>query len=135
MGVLVAVCLGADVEFTSSVWDGVYTDAQSTRGAATYTEHCTVCHGVSLAGVGEAPALAGARFVSDFDGLSVGELFDRIRTTMPLNNPGGLSRDQYADILAFVLKTNGFPAGQTELYRRREYLDTIVFESKPRPKP
>ena len=135
MGVLAAACLAADVEFTSSVWDGVYTDAQATRGAASYTENCAVCHGASLAGVGEAPALSGVRFVSDFDGLSVGELFDRIRTTMPLNNAGGLSRDQYADILAFVLKSNGFPAGQTELYRRREYLDTIVFESKPRPKP
>lgn len=135
MGTLAAASLGADADFTSSVWDGVYTDVQAARGAASYTEHCAVCHGASLGGVGEAPALTGARFVSDFDGLSVGELFDRIRTTMPLNNAGGLSRDQYADILAFVLKSNGFPPGQTELYRRREYLDTIAFESKRRQSP
>jgi mono/diheme cytochrome c family protein len=132
MGILASVGLGADADTTSSVWDGVYTDVQAMRGAASYTERCAVCHGASLGGVGEAPALTGARFVSDFDGLSLGELFDRIRTTMPLNNAGGLSRDQYADILAFMLKSNGFPAGRTELYRRREYLDTIAFESKRR---
>jgi mono/diheme cytochrome c family protein len=134
MGTLVSGAVGADTDITSSVWDGVYTEVQATRGAAFYTEHCAVCHGASLGGVGEAPALTGARFVSDFDGLSLGELFERIKTTMPLNNAGGLTRDQYADILAFVLKSNGFPSGQTELYRRREYLDTIAFESKRRPR-
>lgn len=132
MGTLASAGRGADADFTSSVWDGVYTDAQATRGSGSYTEHCAVCHGASLGGVGEAPALTGARFISDFDGLSLGELFDRIRTTMPLNNPAGLSRDQYADILAFLLKSNSFPAGSSEIYRRREYLDTIVFESRRR---
>jgi S-disulfanyl-L-cysteine oxidoreductase SoxD len=132
IGTLASAGRGADADFTSSVWDGVYTDVQATRGAGAYTEHCALCHGASLGGVGEAPALTGARFISDFDGLSLGELFDRIRTTMPLNNPAGLSRDQYADVLAFVLKSNGFPAGSSEIYRRREYLDTIVFESRRR---
>ncbi len=59
----------------------------------------------------------------------MGDLFERIRTTMPLNNPGVLSRDQYADILAFVLKSNGYPAGERELYRRSEFLNTIRFEA------
>jgi S-disulfanyl-L-cysteine oxidoreductase SoxD len=134
LGTLAAVGRGlhAEESTTSSVWDGVYTEVQAARGAASYTEHCAVCHGGSLGGVGEAPALTGVRFIYDFNGLSLGELFERIRTTMPLNDAGGLSRAQYADILAFVLKSNGFPPGQSELYRRREYLDTIAFEAQRR---
>jgi S-disulfanyl-L-cysteine oxidoreductase SoxD len=116
-------------EITSSVLDGVYTDAQAARGAAAYPQYCAACHGASLDGLGEAPALSGAQFISDFNGLTVGDLFDRIRTTMPLNNPAGLSRDQYADILSFILKSNGYPAGQKELNRRSEFLNAIRFEA------
>jgi len=116
-------------ETTSSVLDGVYTEVQAARGSEDFRQYCAVCHGASLGGVGEAPALVGAQFVSDFNGLTVGDLFDRMRTTMPLNNPGVLSRDQYADILAFLLKSNGYPAGERELYRRSEFLNTIRFEA------
>lgn len=116
-------------ETTSSVLDGVYTEVQGARGAASFAQNCAICHGASLGGVGEAPALVGAQFISDFNGLTVGDLFERMRTTMPLNNPGVLSRDQYADILAFMLKSNGYPAGERELYRRSEFLNTIRFEA------
>jgi S-disulfanyl-L-cysteine oxidoreductase SoxD len=116
-------------ETTSSVLDGVYSAAQAARGSESFAQNCGICHGASLGGVGEAPALVGAQFISDFNGLTVGDLFERIRSTMPLNNPGGLSRDQYADILAFMLKSNGFPAGPRELYRRTEYLNVIRFEA------
>jgi len=111
------------------VLDGIYTDAQAARGAAAYGQYCAACHGASLGGLGEAPALSGAQFISDFNGLTVGDLFDRIRTTMPLNNPAALSRDQYADILSFILKSNGYPAGQRDLNRRSEFLNTIRFEA------
>jgi mono/diheme cytochrome c family protein len=118
-------------ESTSSVLDGIYTDTQAARGAAAYPLHCEACHGASLGGVGEAPALIGAQFIADFNGLTVGDLFDRIRTTMPLNNPSGLSRDQYADILSFILKSNGYRAGPKELNRRSEFLNAIRFEAPP----
>jgi len=111
------------------VLDGVYTDPQASQGAQTYQQNCAVCHGASLGGIGEAPALVGVGFISDFNGLSLGDLFERIRTTMPLNNPGGLSREQYSAILAFVLKSNGFPSGARELYQRTEYLNVIRFEA------
>jgi mono/diheme cytochrome c family protein len=104
-------------------------DAQEGRGKDAFGHYCAACHGTTLAGVGEAPPLVGTRFIADFDGLTVGALFDRIRTTMPLNAPSSLGRDQYADILAFILQVNGFPAGPNELYRRSEYLDAIRFES------
>lgn len=116
-------------ETTSSVLDGVYTDAQAARGGDAFAQNCAVCHGATLGGVGEAPALVGVLFVSDFNGLTVGDLFDRIRTTMPLNAPGALGRERYADILAFVLKSNGYPAGQRDLDRRSEFLNTIAFEA------
>jgi len=114
---------------TASIWDGVYTDAQSDRGATGFAGHCASCHGANLGGTGEAPALAGPQFLSDFDSLSLGDLFDRIRTTMPQDNPGSLSRDAYADILAFLLKSNGLPSGTKELDRRSEYLKAIGFSA------
>jgi mono/diheme cytochrome c family protein len=129
---LASAAAGAQ-ETTSSARDGVYTLAQASQGAQAYAQHCAVCHGASLGGVGEAPALIGAQFISDFDGLTLGDLFERIRTTMPLTNPGALSSDQYSDILAFVLKSNGFPAGPRELYKRSEYLNVIRFDAPAQP--
>jgi len=111
------------------VLDGIYSAAQAARGAAAYPRYCAACHGASLSGLGEAPALAGAQFIADFNGLTVGDLFDRIRSTMPLDNPAVLSRDQYADILSFILKSNGYPAGATDLDRRSEFLHAIRFEA------
>ena len=113
----------------SSIWDGVYTDTQAGRGELGFSAHCASCHGANLGGTGEAPALAGPQFLSDFDGLSAGDLFDRIRTTMPQDNPGSLTRDQLADILAFLLKENGLPSGAKELDRRSEYLKAIGFSA------
>jgi mono/diheme cytochrome c family protein len=121
-----SLALGQDT--TGSVLDGVYSEAQAGRGTGEFAQNCAVCHGASLGGVGEAPALVGVQFIADFNGLTLGDLFERIRTTMPLNNPGALSRDEYADILAFILKSNGYAAGARELYRRTEYLNVIRFE-------
>jgi mono/diheme cytochrome c family protein len=114
---------------TVSIWDGVYTDAQAARGAAGFSARCANCHGADLGGTGEAPALSGAKFLSDFDGLSLGDVFDRIRTTMPQDNPGSLTRDEAADILAYLLKANALPAGAKELDRRSEYLKAIGFSA------
>jgi hypothetical protein len=119
---------------TPSIWDGVYTEDQAARGNTGFMARCASCHGANLGGTGEAPALEGPQFLSDFDGLSLGDLFDRIRTTMPQDNPASLTRDAYADILAFLLKANGLPSGPKELDRRSEYLKAISFSAaKPHP--
>jgi hypothetical protein len=76
-----------------------------------------------------APALAGGDFQSNWNGLTVGDLFERIRTTMPLNTPGKLPREMNADILAYILRFNQFPAGQSELPHQTEVLKQIRFES------
>ena len=118
-----------------NVWSGVYTEAQATRGADAYASHCQGCHGAQLEGQGEAKPLTGAGFLSGWDGLSVGELFERIRTTMPQDAPKSLPRETYADILAYVLKFNGFPAGASELPGRAESLADIridAFKSGPK---
>jgi S-disulfanyl-L-cysteine oxidoreductase SoxD len=115
----------------ATVLDGVYTAAQADRGQAQFSQNCAACHGSGLTGNGEAPALVGGEFISNWAGLSVGELFERIRTTMPQDNPGKLSRAQYSEILSFILKSNGYPAGQKELDQRTEFLKAIGFVPPP----
>ena len=112
-----------------TVWSGVYTKAQADRGAEAYASHCQGCHGGNLEGQGEAKPLTGAGFLSNWDGLSVGELFDRIRTTMPQDAPKSLPREAYADILAYMLKFNGFPAGTSELPAKTESLADIRIDA------
>jgi cytochrome c len=115
-----------------SVWDGVFTKEQSTRGAKLYTQHCEKCHGPSLEGVDEAPGLAGPDFLANWNGLTVGDLFNRIHTTMPADAAGSLSPEVTADILSYVLSSNNFPAGSTELAHRSEILTQIRIDpAKP----
>jgi quinoprotein glucose dehydrogenase len=113
-----------------SVWDGVFTEEQSKRGEPVYQKECAACHGDTLAGGESAPPLSGGVFLANWNGLTLGDLFDRIRKTMPLSAPGRLTRQQDADVLAFLLSVNKFPAGKTELYRQSEMLREIRFESK-----
>ena len=77
-----------------------------------------------------APPLVGGDFQADWNGLSVGDLFERIRISMPQNAPGSLSGQQNADILAFLLEANKFPTGTTELPKEAIILKGIKFESK-----
>jgi S-disulfanyl-L-cysteine oxidoreductase SoxD len=114
---------------TRSVWDGVYTPQQATRGEAIYGMECASCHGLVLNGGESAPPLTGGEFLSDWNGLTVGDLFDRIRTSMPADRPGHLTRQQNADVLAHILRANQFPAGQTELDTRSEVLKQISLEA------
>jgi quinoprotein glucose dehydrogenase len=112
------------------VWDGVYSEAQATRGRTLYADSCASCHGPELTGGEMAPALAGGEFMSGWDGLTLGDLFERIRISMPQNAPGSLSGQQNSDILAFMLASNKFPVGSTELAKDKMMLGTIKFEAK-----
>jgi len=77
-----------------------------------------------------APALTGGGFLANWNGLTLGDLFDRIKKTMPQTSPGKLTRQQNADVLAFMLSRNKFPAGKAELYKQSEMLKEIRFESE-----
>jgi mono/diheme cytochrome c family protein len=131
-GIAAVIVVGAIFaqEASKSVWDGVYTEEQSGRGQALYTKHCASCHGDSLAGADTATPLAGEEFLSNWNGLTVGDLFDRIRTTMPQNAPGKLSREVNADITAYILSVNKFPAGKEELPHQTEILKKIRIETE-----
>jgi mono/diheme cytochrome c family protein len=112
------------------VWDGVYTEEQAKRGEPVYHKECAQCHGDMLTGGESSPPLTGGAFLANWNGLTLGDLFDRIRKTMPQSAPGRLTRQQDADVLAFMLSINKFPPGKTELYRQSEMLKEIRFETK-----
>jgi mono/diheme cytochrome c family protein len=117
---------------TRSVWDGVYTEEQAKRGEELYHKECASCHGATLIGGGGAAPLTGGNFLSNWNGLTVGDLFDRIRKTMPQGSVGKLTKQQDSDVLAFLLSFNKFPAGKTELQKQVEFLKEIRFEvTKP----
>lgn len=116
-----------------SVWDGAYTKEQAKRGEGLYAQHCSSCHGPDLLGNDEAAPLTGPAFLSNWDGLSVGDLTERVRISMPPNNLGKLNRQQIADILGYVLSVNNFPEGKTELDPKAEVLKQIRIEgTKPK---
>ncbi len=95
-----------------TVWDGVYTEAQAARGMMAFGQSCSGCH--ALAPQGKAP-LVGDAFWKSFAQKSVGDLLEFVSTYMPNGNPGSLTEPTYRDIVALMLKSNGFPAGTTEL--------------------
>jgi mono/diheme cytochrome c family protein len=129
----VLVCVVSAQE-TKSVWDGVYTDEQAKRGAAIYLKECGMCHGDKMTGGESSPPLTGGAFLANWNGLTVADLFDRVRKTMPLTTPGRLTKQQTADVLAHMLSMNKFPVGKTELFKQSEMLKEIRFEStKPVP--
>jgi mono/diheme cytochrome c family protein len=117
---------------TRSVWDGVYTAEQATSGQATYNAECASCHGDQLNGGEMAPPLAGGEFMSNWNGLTVGDLFERIRTGMPPGVPSKVGRDAKVTIVAYILQYNKFPAGTTALPEQTESMKQIKIEmTKP----
>ncbi|HEY7187221.1 MAG TPA: cytochrome c [Vicinamibacterales bacterium] len=110
-----------------TVWSGVFTAAQADRGGAVYAQSCANCHGGGLEGADMSPALAGAAFMASWNDLTLGDLFERIRISMPADRPGTLSRQQMADVIAFVLRSNQFPAGATELPTEAPALRAMKF--------
>jgi mono/diheme cytochrome c family protein len=98
-----------------NVWDGVFTADQAAQGKAVFDNKCAICHGAELGGAEMAPPLAGGVFMGNWAGGSLGDLFTRIHTTMPANDPGSLSNAETALALAYIRQYNQFPAGTTPL--------------------
>lgn len=112
----------------STASSGAYTDAQAARGKAQYSAHCASCHGEDLAGADVAPPLSGGSFGGNWKGQTAGALATRIRTTMPLDNPGSLGTATVADVSAYILSKNGYPVGKTELPREVSLLQSIKID-------
>jgi mono/diheme cytochrome c family protein len=130
---IAAATLNAEQEAVGkAAWNGVYTEAQAKRGETAYAQYCAKCHGPDLVGADVAPPLAGVEFQSGWNDLTVGDLFERLRITMPADKPGTVSRQDNADLVAFLLAKNGFPAGDAELPTQTEILKTIkILTQKP----
>ena len=135
IAILIELAVVSSTQTTRSVWDGVYSSEQAKRGQARYNEQCASCHGQALEGGESAPPLAGGEFLSNWGGLSVGDLFDRTRSTMPQSKPGSLSREANAEILAYVFSANQFPAGKADMPQASEVLKEIKIDAtKPEKK-
>lgn len=115
----------------SGIWAGVYADAQAKRGEAIANKTCVACHGTELTGGEAGPALSGLEFIGNWSGLSLGDLFDRISTTMPADAPRSLSPQDAIDLISYVLKLNKYPAGQKELTTDFTLLGGLKIESTP----
>jgi len=115
-----------------SVWDSVYTEAQASRGDSLYKATCVKCHGATLTGTDDGSPLTGANFLGNWSGLSAGELYEKIRTTMPPDKPKSIPRPDLADIVAYIFAQNHFPAGSKALSDSAEALNAIkILQSKP----
>jgi len=119
--VLLALVSPVAVGQDASIDDGVYTEEQANRGQAAYGTPCGWCHGRRLNGAPDdpdmqsTPPLARAKFIRNWQGRTLAALFVYVRETMPTNNPGSLTDQEYIDIVAYMLATSGMPAGEREL--------------------
>ena len=114
--VLCAWAAGA-VQSERSVWDGVYTEGQAERGQNTFAASCARCHSVE--------DFTGASFLSGWEASTVLDLFERLQKTMPMDNPGSLRPEDYADVISYFFRANAMPAGKDELDTNADHLKLI----------
>ena len=136
---LIAIGLGAFTiaaaaqASSQTIWSGVFSAAQATRGEAIAGRRCASCHNADLAGGQDGPALVGADVLRAWSGTTVGDLFDKIRTTMPADAPQSLTAQDTADIVAFILSQNKCPTGEKELPSDIEALKQIQVTPERKP--
>ncbi len=129
--------LGGSVwaQYAGTALNGVFTPEQAERGRALYDQHCADCHGIDLLGLegprafpgapAKTPALAGSEFAARWGGMSADQLLERMRVSMPQQNPGTLSRRMNVEILAYMLSQSGVQPGARELPADRDSLELI----------
>jgi len=106
-----------------SVMDGVFTGPQAMRGQQGFVRNCGSCHAPS--------EFSGPIFQRIWNGRPVGGMYETVSISMPQNDPGGLTAAEYADIIAFFLRENGYPEGDEELPADRTQLNDLLFEPLP----
>src|SRR5512135_2148855 len=113
----------------ASALDGIYADEQAKRGEKVYADNCAICHGDKLEGTSTGgPTLSGKDFINGWKGMTAGDLLDKISMDMPSNAPGTLKPDEYADVMAFVMSVNKYPAGKTPLPTTSATLKSVKME-------
>jgi S-disulfanyl-L-cysteine oxidoreductase SoxD len=126
----ILVTMAGAAAASHSVWDGVFSKEQAGRGQTAYNSKCARCHGDALLGGEDAPPLVDQDFLKKWNGQSVGRLVELIRTTMPSDGPGKLSRQQSTDMAAYLLSANGFPEGKSDMPADAEALNEILLSAK-----
>jgi polar amino acid transport system substrate-binding protein len=123
LGVTVwCACAVARAQSERSVWDGVYTQEQSVRGQATFNASCATCH---------APAdFTGASFLMNWEASTAWDLFTQVLKTMPMDNPGSLRPEDYADVITYFFRLNAMPTGKDELDTDAAHLKSIRITQK-----
>ena len=115
-----------------TVWDSVYTDSQATAAESTYKRSCANCHGAALEGAQDGGPLTGPIFLTNWQGLTLADLQDKIRATMPPDTPNTIPPSAVADLVALVLERNQFPAGTKPLTPEPERLkDVKIVPGRP----
>ena len=125
--VVAGACVAGVAAQAVSQWDGVFTDAQATRGATLYAQQCETCHGAELEGEGHAPALMGESFATSLNGSPLWELFDKVQTTMPATAPGSFTPAETADVIAYMFRKAKYPTGTKDLPQTQDALKAIKF--------
>jgi mono/diheme cytochrome c family protein len=127
------VCLGAVItaqESRRTIWDGVYSAAQAARGEKGYVQACGKCHADDLLGTSNAPPLVGEPFLGRFNSQTADDLLLTVRQTMPQEAPNSLGTDAYVDIVAYLFKANGSPAGTADLPADRALLKQVLVTAR-----
>jgi ankyrin repeat protein len=109
-----------------TIWDGVFSDGQAARGQKVYAQACARCHADDLMGSSNAPALVGQPFFARFNASTAADVMLTIRQTMPQEAPDSLGAEAYVDIVSYLFKANGSPAGSAELAADRAQLQQVV---------
>ena len=125
--VIAALLLLASGASAQDLPAGPFTAAQVDAGRTAYIDHCMMCHGARLQGLGEAQPLVGKDFVDLWGHDTAAELYTSVRIEMPQNDPGSLSDDVYLNLVAFLLHANGAKTGTAPLDAKSAIkIETIV---------
>jgi hypothetical protein len=112
------------------IWSGVYTAEQAEAGKkGPFTGLCRRCHSDNLEGSERGPALKGEAFMNNWDQQDLDRLRSKIRDTMPPDDPGKLTEDDYVGLVSYILQANGYPTGSANL--ESEALSSIPLVRKP----
>jgi hypothetical protein len=131
-----------------------YTEAQAERGKGYFYGSCGFCHTANptakngnmdrSTGLGwhrgsdnSFALFVGERWLSTTSGIpgrpqrwsTVADLYNKIRTTQPAYDVAGLSTQSYVDMVAYLLKQNGLPAGKEELKDNLHQMRNMTLET------
>ena len=124
--VVMAVAVTAAQNEIPPIERGVYTQAQADRGKVSYATHCSECHGADLGGTSFGDGVPALKRDDFKTGQTLKAVFDEVKRAMPFNAPGSLPDGVYLDVIAYVLRENGYPSGGQELAPNADLLKAIV---------